>query len=69
MGVVVRRYNIYRFPYTTYPYSCICSFFQQHPYFLFIFLNVFRSLCILRSETDINLNCHIPSLDIPNSVN
>ena len=27
-----------------YPYSsCICSFLQQHPYFLFIFLNVFRS--------------------------
>ena len=36
MGVVVRRY-IYRFPHTTYPYfSCICSFLQQHPYFLFI---------------------------------
>ena len=31
VGVVVRRYNI------TYPYSsCICSFLQQHPYFLFI---------------------------------
>ena len=26
-------------------------------------------MCILRSETDIILNCHIPSLDIPNSVN
>ena len=27
----------YRFPHTTYPYSsCICSFLQQHPYFLFI---------------------------------
>ena len=53
MGVVVRRYKVYtslqphnRFPHTTYPYSsCICSFLQQHPYFLFIFLNVFRS-CI-----------------------
>ena len=33
LGVVVRR-----FPHTTYPYSsCICSFLQQHPYFLFIF--------------------------------
>ena len=43
LGVVVRRY-IYRFPHSTYPYSsCICSFLQQHPYFLFIFLNVFRS--------------------------
>ena len=31
-----------RFPHTTYPYSsCICSFLQQHPYFLFIFKNVF----------------------------
>ena len=36
--------EVYRFPHTTYPYSsCICSFLQQHPYFLFIFLNVFRS--------------------------
>ena len=26
-------------------------------------------VCILKSETDIILNCHIPSLDIPNSVN
>ena len=27
-------------PHITYPYSsCICSFLQQHPYFLFIFLN------------------------------
>ena len=35
--------EVYRFPHTTYPYSsCICSFLQQHPYFLFIFLNVFR---------------------------
>ena len=29
--------EVYRFPDTTYPYSsCICSFLQQHPYFLFI---------------------------------
>ena len=34
--------EVYRFPHTTYPYSsCICSFLQQHPYFLFILLNVF----------------------------
>ena len=32
--------EVYRFPHTTYPY---CSFLQQHPYFLFIFKNVFRS--------------------------
>ena len=36
--------EVYRFPHTTYPYSCICSFLQQHPYFLFFFFfNVFRS--------------------------
>ena len=29
--------EVYRFPHTTYPYtSCICSFLQQHPYFLFM---------------------------------
>ena len=33
--------EVYRFPHTTYPYSsCICSFLQQHPYFLFFFFNV-----------------------------
>ena len=33
---------VYRFPHTTYPYSsCICSFLQQHLYFLFIFLMFF----------------------------
>ena len=53
MGVVSRRWvwlvgeggiygcgckEVYRFPHTTYPYSsCICSFLQQHPYFLFLF--------------------------------
>ena len=37
--------EVHRFHHTTYHYSsCICSFLQQHPYFLFIFLNVFRSL-------------------------
>ena len=37
--------EVYRFPNTTYPYSsCISSFLQQHPYFLFFFKNVFRSL-------------------------
>ena len=36
--------EVYRFPHITYPYSsCICSFLQQHLYFLFIFLNVFLS--------------------------
>ena len=37
--------ELYRFPHTTYPYSsCICSFFQQNPYFMFIKKNVFHSL-------------------------
>ena len=30
--------EVYRFTHTTYPYSsCVCSFLQQHPYFLFFF--------------------------------
>ena len=34
--------EVYRFPHITYPYSsCICSFLQQHPYFLLIFLKMF----------------------------
>ena len=34
--------EVYRFPHITYPYSsCICSFLKQHPYFLFIFFNLF----------------------------
>ena len=42
LGVFVRRY---RFPHTTYPYSsCICSFLQQHPYFLFIYIKCFSFL-------------------------
>ena len=37
VGVVVRRYIDFI---TTYPYSfCICSFLQQHPYFLFIYIS------------------------------
>ena len=46
VGVVVRRY--YRFPHITYPYSsCISSFLQQHPFFLFIFKNVFVLVPVL----------------------
>ena len=31
--------EVYRFSHTTYPYSsCICSFLQQHPYFLLFFI-------------------------------
>ena len=41
---------VYRFPHTTYPYSsCICSFLQQHPYFLFIF-KMFFVLVIIRPK-------------------
>ena len=41
VGVVVRRYIHFLI---SYPYSsCICSFLQQHPHFLFIFKNIFRS--------------------------
>ena len=39
--------EVYRFPHTTYPYSfCICSFLQQHPYFLFILKMFFVLLYI-----------------------
>ena len=57
VGVVNRRWveymgvasgcgckEVYRFLHTTYPYySCIRSFLQQNPYFLFVFKNVFVS--------------------------
>ena len=37
--------EVYRFPHTTYPYSsCICSFLQQHPYFLFFLFLCFSFL-------------------------
>ena len=33
--------EIYRFPHTTYPYSsCICTFWQQHPYLFFHFVKM-----------------------------
>ena len=37
--------EVYRFPhnYLSLLLLYICSFLQQHPYFLFMFLNVFRS--------------------------
>ena len=45
MGVVNRRWVWvesmgvkYRFPHITYPYSCTCSFWQQHPNFFLLFL-------------------------------
>ena len=52
LGVVVRRYIDFLIllipPYS----SCICSFLQQHPYFLFIFkmffvLYIYASKCTL----------------------
>ena len=45
--------EVYRFPHTTYPYSsCICSFLQQHPYFLFIFKNyIYNSTELLHCVT------------------
>ena len=36
VGVVVRWYIDFLILYTYPYYSCICSFLQQHPYFLFI---------------------------------
>ena len=42
VGVVVRRYIDFLIPLLLY-----LLFFQQHPYFLFIFKNVFRSCIII----------------------
>ena len=40
MGMVGNE--VYRFPNITYPYSsCICSFWQQHPYFFVHLLKCF----------------------------
>ena len=56
VGVVVRRYIDFLLlliltPLITYPYpysSCIfCSFLQQHPYFLFLFYLIYRSVWIV----------------------
>ena len=43
--------EVYRFPHISlYPYySCICSFWQQHPYFLFIKKKVFSSFIYYNS--------------------
>ena len=47
LGVVVRRYIDFLILLIPTPLVYICSFLQQHPYFLFIFLNVFRSVPVL----------------------
>ena len=46
--------EIYRFPHTTYPYSsCICTFWQQHPYFFFHFVKMILRSFIIRTMQDI----------------
>ena len=52
--------EVYRFPHTTYPYSsCICSFLQQHPYFLFIKKNVYvKKIGERREEEDTAYTCN-----------
>ena len=85
MGVVSRRWmwvesmgvdsgcgckEEYRFPHITYPYStCICSFLQQHPYFLFIFKNVF-CLCSFMYEIIFSrsMNTHTGDYGRPTAV-
>ena len=68
MGVVSRRWvwlvgvggiygcgckEVYRFPHTTFPYSsCIYSFLQQHPYFLFIYKNALTNVSLLKYKED-----------------
>ena len=41
LGVVVRRYIDFLILLIPIYSSCICSFLQQHPYFLFIFLKCY----------------------------
>ena len=54
MGVVVRRYIDFLILLIPTPLVYICSFLQQHTYFLFIFfIYVFRSLLLIRQ---INFN-------------
>ena len=43
LGVVVRRYIDFLILLIPTPLVYICSLLQQHPYFLFILLNVFTS--------------------------
>ena len=54
--------EVYRFPHTTYPYSCICSFLQQHPYFFvhlkkcfsfFLYVRLFHA----NIRSVVNLSC------------
>ena len=45
--------EIYRFPHTTYPYSsCICTFWQQHPYFFFHFVKMILRSFIYTSRVE-----------------
>ena len=56
--------EVYRFPHSTYPYSsCICSFLQQHWYFLFIFLMFLNSFnkYMQKPENDAGFLKHVAS--------
>ena len=54
--------EIYRFTHTTYPYSsCICTFLQQHPYFLVHFYKCF-SFFIINDYKDTIIIIHIPAV-------
>ena len=51
--------EVYRFPHITYPYSsCICSFLQQHPYFLFNLFYVFHSCYNNSTQLETCGNCY-----------
>ena len=58
--------EVYRFSHITYPYSsCICSFLQQHPYFLFIFNIIIESIdSISRDERDVPQTQYITNAGI-----
>ena len=50
--------EVYRFPHITYPYSsCICSFLQRHPYFLFFFKMFFVLVLLIFYYMHNNNNC------------
>ena len=62
VGVVSRRWEwVECMRVATYPYtSCICSFLQQHPYFLFIF-KMFFLIIIIAPFFSYSLPCPFPS--------
>ena len=68
VGVVVRRYIDFLIILIPTP-PCICSFLQQHPYFLFIIKMFFILYIYIYSDLEQvnNLNCNSSTFFVPNS--